>query len=389
MSEPTIFDKDKLLYIPAILPSKDLYCKHKIGNKHSHFWHKDDSVWYYPNLLISTYHAMERGKDIDFREDMGIDKNVKVLGDSGGFQAVTIPDAYIKAEDVIKWQMRNCDAGLILDRPPYHFGGSAQFAGTPTAEFFNECLQITKDNAQIALDANHGPNKIRLYGVIQGETWSQINQWYNVMNEMQTEEKHFDAWALSPKPSNNPLKIAMFAIFIMEKKIKKPLHILQVSNRGGFLIAAYLRHLNKNLITVDSSSLSISGRYGLLVDPHNIASTFVIGDKKDKTNMKGWMCNCPVCKELKPDYSTWKEHYMPFLAIHNLHAYASFVQYADCIAQDYEYLYKIARTVSSNALRAISMIHYYKEFGFEKTAIKYNAVFGDVTVTQQKTIFDI
>ncbi len=388
------FEANKLVYLPAILPAKGLYCNNHGLDFEPQFWN-NKGIWQYDNLLVSTYHAKEIK---NFREELEIDNKVKILGDSGGFQAVTL-GGDLNAKEVIKWQLSNCDAGLILDRPPYEFNNTAQFSGTPTEEFFNKCLQITYDNAKIALlynnesYENHSDKPIRLYGVIQGETWQQMINWYKRMHELEIETKYeFNAWAMSPKPSYDPIKIAMFGIIALEYKLNKPIHILQVSGKGGIFIGALIRKLTGQPVTIDSSTWGVSARYGTAIDPLNIPDLTPVGQKLNTDNMSGWFCDCPICSKLKINVEKIGEKYTHYLNVHNLYQLAKITKYFDFMIQNKnEDIILIARRISKDCETAAQMLLDYKQFGFKYTANKYREVFNDenkINLKNQTNIFN-
>lgn len=379
----TVFDNNKLVYIPAVLPSKGLYEKIKIdsSDKYHHFWNKLTSVWNYKNMLLSAYHA----KDIkDVHKEFDIDDDVFILGDSGGFQLITL-GGDITPEEVINWQKANCTAGLILDRPPYNFGGGAQFSGTPSKKFFQECLDKTKNNAKVALQ-NKGD--LKLYGVIQGETYDQMCLWYEQMHQVELDLGiEFDAWALSPKPSDNPIKVALFGILVQEYKINKPLHILQISGRSGILVSALFRHQIGRTITIDSSSFYGSSRYGMLINPDKIPSTIEIGQKLDKKDRQGWLCDCPICSVLNMNVEKLDNNYIRYLDIHNLYQIVKFVKYADYIVQfDEIILQQSENNVKCNT--AIKMLLFYRDNGFQSTKIKFSEYFNKIEDNEQLNIFN-
>ncbi len=376
-----ILKENKLVYIPAILPSKGLFEQKKGFDYSPNFW-SNNAIWDYNIMLISAYH----GKSIEnVHDEFGVKDDVFILGDSGGFQLVTLGGS-ISPEEVIKWQKQNCSAGLILDRPPYHFGGNAQFSGTPTKEFFNECLNIKKNNAKVALK---NKENLILYGVIQGETYEQMCQWYEEMHNLEKELNiEFDAWALSPKPSDNPIKVALFAILSQEYKIKKPMHILQISGGGGILTSAFFRNMIQETVTIDSSSYSGASRYGQIISPLNIPSCIPIGNKLEKNNKKGWFCDCPVCSKLNMDLSTMTDKHLGYLDIHNLYQIAKLVKYADYISQFDDIILTEAKREGQRCYISIEMLIFYRDNGFSKTMVKYLEYFKQSEDNKQNSLFD-
>ena len=284
--------------------------------------------------------------------------------------------------------MKNCSAGLILDVPPYKFGGSAQFAGTPTKEFFMECLNKTYENAKISLKENKGENKIRLYGVIQGETFEQMNQWFTKIHSLENKEQSFDAWALSPKPSNDPIKIAMLGIIILENKVNKPLHVLQISGKNGMIVCSYLRSLLQKTITIDSSSTGITTRYGLIYDSRYAPSTLIVGQKNNYKSDK-WFCDCPICSHYKITAKNIEDN-LKEADYHNLYQIVKYVKYLDFIV-DYnvDLLFIQAKNTSEKCINALNILKDYKENGLDFVKHKYSEIFNPKDNTQQKGLFDV
>ena len=377
-----INEDNKLVYIPAVLPSKGLYDKEVEGYFPS-CWNKEKSIWYYPNILLSAYHGYDME---DIRKIMGIDEDVRILYDSGGYQAVTL-GGDIDPKKVVELQNKNAHYGLILDRPPYEFGGSAQFSGTPSKEFFNKCLNKTIENSEIAL--KNKSEELELYGVIQGETWEQINDWYNEMNQLEIKlDKKFDRWALSPKPSSDMYKIAMFGVLVLEKKIKTPLHILQVSGLSGIIVSSYIRFLTKQLITIDSSSFSSTSRYGRVYDFD--LKSFDIGSKIKDKDLNSWFCDCPICSKLNMNLNKLsKEGLYKFIDIHNLYQIVEKVKYFDFLVEfDFEMFLQRAKEASIKCYESILILKFYKENGLEKTKTKYKEIFGKSNIqTNQISLF--
>ena len=370
------FENNKLVYIPAVLPSQDLY-KKTLNGKTPTTW-TDNGVGIYNNMLLSAYHAI---KEPNMRKKMNIRDDVMVLGDSGGFQLVTL-GGKIDAKEVIKWQVDNCNAGLILDRPPYHFGNSANFSGTPTQKFLEECLQTTINNAKIALQylKETENTNFRLYGVIQGETFEQMMYWGEQMRKI---DIGFHGWALSPKPSYDEIKIALMYITYKELGLNTPMHILQVTSKGGILIAAYMRKLSKKTITIDSSSFTSGARYGCAISPFDLGNIYV-GNFHDID--KDWICGCQVCENI--DFTKKTKSIYLFINIHNLMMTAQYVKYADSLVEmDIEEFESSIKKISKNCIIAYEMLKTYNIYGLKICKNRFGEYFKGETTTQQ-TVFD-
>jgi len=377
------FEENKLVYLPATLPSAELCINNDEPTaKQPHFWNKETSIWYYPNLLISAYHA---DKIEDIRKLMGIDKDVKILYDSGGYQMVTL-GGNINPKDLIELQLKNSNAGLILDNPPFKIGlGNSQFGESMNEDEISICLNKTKENAKIAMANNIGPNKIRLYGVVQGESWEQINRWYDSMHELEEEYGKFDAWAMSPKPST----IALYGILLLERKIKTPIHFLQATSREAISTTAYIRKLSKNLITIDSSNFSSGTRYGRIINYEHLG-IFDIGEGKREKNKKGWFCDCPICRERKIDIENLSTTDLKYINIHNLYQIVKIVKVADWLVDYSEVMFfNWIKKFKSSCTGAIKMLQFYDKYGLERTKLNYSDIFtANDNIVNQKGLFD-
>ncbi len=373
-----VLNGNELVYIPSILLSEKLYTSN-IHDEQPASW--NNNIWRYNKILVSAYHA----KEVDnVKEKFNFNDDMFILGDSGGFQVVTL-GGNITQKEVIEWQKRNCTAGLILDRPPYYYGGGANFSGTPTKQFFNECLNKTYNNAKYAIE---NKEDLFLYGVIQGETYSQMCEWYEKIHSLENDNLKFDGWALSPKPSNDPVKIALYGILVHEYNISTPIHILQVSSKGGIIVSALLRYQLQRVVTIDSSTSTVSARYGSIINPIHPGAILNIKDLLKNNGEKGWFCNCPICKALDISIDKIKSNeYMKYLNLHNLYQIVNLVNYIDFIVQYDDLVYSEAKRTSDRCFKAVDMLLYYKSNGLHKTKLKYSDEFENKNVYTKKSLF--
>lgn len=117
--------------------------------------------------------------------------DVKVIGDSGGFQIIDDHEWYQGQPtvlDVIHWQEAHCNVGLIIDIP-----SRAPQAGHPIFDEFAKCLETTKQNIAWAKAARSREDFI-LLNVAQGNTLKQVLHWYN-----EVKSSELDGWGFGGK----------------------------------------------------------------------------------------------------------------------------------------------------------------------------------------------
>lgn len=270
------------LYLPASTPTF-----HNAKSKYDLTWWNENSFFQYPAVLISAFYGM--------KEELSSYPEI-VFGDSGGFQNVT-QNANLNPVDVLRWQEKVCTHGLILDVPPYDFTGTAQFGGT-AAKLFRKSLDQTAKNAREMM--NHRERKdLKMYGVIQGETQPQREEWYKTVAETSSE---YFGWALSPKPSYDPYKIASYLLTAYEHGLKN-IHVLQVSGvKTVSVIFEFLRQIDDKdwFVTFDSSTPLTQAVKNHLYDVDGSITKAVRINLDSIPNTQ--LCSCPVCSS-----STYEE----------------------------------------------------------------------------------
>ena len=128
--------------------------------------------WRHPYFLITAGHHY---KKMDFRDQMGLEKDVLVFGDSGGYQIATgaLPYSNELREKIFHWLEANSDVAANLDIPPK----------TKYRNKFAECADISYDN--FAYFEKHQSGKTKFLNMLQGSNTEEYTWWYNKF-------KHFD-----------------------------------------------------------------------------------------------------------------------------------------------------------------------------------------------------
>jgi len=263
--------------------------------------------WWNDDALIRHHASMVPygliNDNMNFRKDYKIPEYHFLLGDSGGYQNLTLDKGFSPSK-VIRWQEANCDAGMILDFPPYPVLNRGRTADGVTTEKLEYCLERTLYNAQIAMDQRENP-KFQLYGVIHGTEWEQLEHWYKCL----TKDYQFDGYAMAPKPTRNPIQVARYALFALTH-FDEPIHFFLCSSRDVIPVMIWMTKYNR-LVTFDNSNYSCAAlNYYNHAFWRDIRKFYRISDTKP-TTLKKLPCNCPPC--------TWiNEHGGPSIERTNL-----------------------------------------------------------------------
>jgi hypothetical protein len=186
-----------------------------------------------------------------------------IFGDSGGFSVVA-SGAKLDPRQVLAWQMKYCTAGVILDIPPYRFGGKSQFVGS-AADAWDESIQRTVGNVQRAapLYVQHLKegtlSPFWWYGAVQGESYTQLEEWYTRVAEVYPfGQAGNEGWALAPKPCNDIPTVVRFMRLAREKQMKR-IHVLQTASPQTVGVMMALAKLGGvEWVTHDSASIHIN-----------------------------------------------------------------------------------------------------------------------------------
>ena len=299
--------------------------------------------WRHPYFLITAGHHY---KKMDFRNELGLEKDVLVFGDSGGYQVATgaLPYSNELREKIFHWLEANSDVAANLDIPPK----------TKYRNKFAECADISYDN--FAYFEKHQSGKTKFLNMLQGSNTDEYTWWYHKF-------KHFDfqGWAIG-----GPQRLVdfMFAISLMlkERTFENPkieyLHLLGISKISDFFILSTLQKLinihfgNRIYVTTDSSSPGQYPVFGTYLHSINYKTqTFSElyfpknAEYRRKTHIKQGktgafpvdltqhvpcVMNCPACTDFTYDLlggktpaglDRYSQEAMPRMVVHNVHLY--------------------------------------------------------------------
>lgn len=179
-----------------------------------------------------------------------------VFGDSGGFSIVSrgyVPDP----ERVIRWQIENCNVGVILDVPPFRIRGKHYQA---TRGAWDNSLERTLHNVRMAKQY-YRPDEhpFRWWGVVQGETLDYMNRWSEAVAEVYPFDGEGEGWAIKPTPANTLESMAR-SVQWMERHRPSRVHMLMstgVKTMAILFSLLKIREVDLDFISYDSASAGI------------------------------------------------------------------------------------------------------------------------------------
>jgi hypothetical protein len=320
--------------------------------------------WRHPYFLITAGHHY---KKMDFRQQMGLDDNVLVFGDSGGFQIATGAlkwDSTIR-EKIFHWLEANSDVAANLDIPP-----RVTFENR-----FQDSMDISFDNFKWF--EKHQSGKTKFLNVIQGTYNEEYNTWYHKFKDFD-----FNGWCIG-----GPKKLVDFmyvvALMLKEREFEKKhvefIHLLGISKISDFYILSTLQKLLNELtdgrvqLSTDSSSPGQYPVYGTYLHSTNYKTqTFTelyfpkdaeyrrkshVRQGKDglitidKTKHVPCSMDCPACKDFTYEYlggkttdglDRYSQEGMPRMVVHNTHLYVNMGKDIDKIVDSHVELLETA-----------------------------------------------
>jgi hypothetical protein len=320
--------------------------------------------WRHPYFLITAGHHY---KKMDFRNDIGLDDDVFVFGDSGGFQIATGAlkwDSTIR-EKIFHWLEANSNVAANLDIPP-----RVQFENR-----FQEAMDISFDNFKWFEKNQSG--KTKFLNVLQGTYNEEYITWYNRFKDFD-----FNGWCIG-----GPRKLVNFmfsmALLLKEREFEKKhvqyVHLLGISKISDFFILSTLQKLLNELtggrvqLSTDSSSPGQYPVYGTYLHSTNYKTqsftelyfpknaeyrrkTHIKQGKDgaisiDKTKHVPCSLDCPACRDFTYEYlggqttsglDRYTQEGMPRMVIHNTHLYVDMANDIDKLVSSHAELLETA-----------------------------------------------
>jgi len=253
--------------------------------------------YYHPYYLVTAGHFYKKDT---YSVDAGlVDTGVDVFGDSGGYQiatgAIEFSDEMI--DKIYTWLERNAQVAPIIDIPPMAVMNSKRFTS------YDQCLNTTYDNAKKLLE--RPKTDTDFLNVMQGFSYSQIDQWFTKMNELK-----LDGWAISGVSKINLLfyKLAVLkASGELDREGMKYIHIFGISKVSDFIILSKLQNILNKItngrvqLSTDSSSPGRGAAFGTYYMDYDLKKMTFNSTTFSNKNMEfiddaKLPCDCPVCE---------------------------------------------------------------------------------------------
>lgn len=365
----------KFLYYPSLSAGSMVSAfkkntKFEDGTSMRFFSSEYPAEWRHPSFLITAGHHY---KKMDFRQQIGLEDDVLVFGDSGGFQIATGAlkwDLKLR-EQIFHWLEANSDVAANIDIPP-HFTYQNRF---------HEAMDLSFDNFKWFEKNQSG--KTKFLNVLQGTNPNEYDVWYDKFQDFE-----FNGWCMG-----GPRKLVNFiysvALMLQRREFEKEhvqyVHFLGISKISDFFILATIQKLmnkltnNRVLVSTDSSSPGQYPVFGTYLHSSNYKTQSFTelyfpknaeyrrkvqikngkGDVViDKTKHVPCSLGCPACQDFTYEYlggqtagglDRYTQEAMPRMVIHNTHLY---VNMADEIANMVDSHVELLETVLPNDLYA-------------------------------------
>jgi len=204
---------------PAYTPQSRLPVGFENGLAGLNWLDKNNGYFYYKWMLYSAGHANIDVNKPDAKENMVRMRDRTdsfVLGDSGGFQIgkgvwegdwknPACPKAMKKRQQVLTWMDSYMDYGMALDIPVWACKNpdAAKKIGIASYQDAVDATQINNDYF-----IKHRTGACKFLNVLQGENFTEANDWYNTMKKYcdpkQYPDHHFDGWAMGGQSVTDP-----------------------------------------------------------------------------------------------------------------------------------------------------------------------------------------
>ena len=258
---------------------------------------------YYPNNLLS-YHYWSRVRRLQFGDGKFL------FGDSGGFSIAT-QGAFIDPLEVILWQLKHCDVGPILDDPPARIAGVRRLEGDAASDW-EESIRLTALNTQRALpyylDALDNGSRFRWWGVVHGENYKQLEQWYGRISDIYPFTEEGEGWAFKPFHKIFHRGVARCLRFIESHSIRRAHFFRTTALRSVTTLLCLGPEAGLDFVSYDASTPIKHGNNRSLMIPSADSLDWEIRKElfreTGETPVRDYMrdeCPCSSCQWLRED----------------------------------------------------------------------------------------
>ncbi len=349
----------------------------RINGQKVSWWENDSIIPRYPFVFISPFGDGNVPADnYEWRDAFRFDgEDVFVISDSGGYQLMSesgeqvdercehsFAKGCIHPETMLEWQVRNADAGPILDHPPFAEGRDPKaFSDFKRWEkaIFRPLMEKTAENAErmskrlaeMREDGEPGAEEFTQLGVIQGrlprggdtDEWYLVEDWHQRMEEAMVS---VDGWALSAKRAQNLYHQAtVLSYAATEFENPDHIHVLQAGSPPHLALLEFFAMLTGWSVTSAALVTISRGSYYKFAPPVSGHSTTDLSLGRGKGGLyplDRFPCRCSVCRsaeiEAGTDYllgSGSKSLRGPVYSLHNLHQLLMFKNQLAALVRKY------------------------------------------------------
>jgi hypothetical protein len=270
VNDPT--PKDQAIYVPSVSPgyAKDVYVQNwarplpnGVGSGDLNFLDPQNKLFRISHAMTSAGQALNQKKPCIITERDR--KSTLIIGDSGGYQIASNKmriDGDSDRLKILRWLENTSDVAMTLDVPT----GPVLKAGY-RFQSSQDCLTATLEHLEF-FQRNRKSPETRFLNVLQGNTVSEANAWYDAVKHYE-----FEGWAFAGVLRHN---IEYFCARIIkmadENQLQKKswIHVLGTCElETAVLLTALQRAINANInpdlrISYDTSSPFRILRFGRL-----------------------------------------------------------------------------------------------------------------------------
>jgi len=335
------------------------------------------------NIAGSTMISWFYGKDYEnIRKQFNVNDDVMIIGDSGGFQIgsekeKTGKEVRFNCFEILKWQEKNCNIGLVMDVPP---------SGNPGEDLFKLYSNQTKEYIERFVERRSTTSKLKLYNILHGTNPRHLDIWYKNVNGF-----NLDGWATGPKPSSDCFTQSQAILYLLEKGDVRHIHTLGVSGTSVIPILYYIAKKFEDkidLITFDSSSYLVGSLYRRYMLQQNNGFYFFIPEVEGvyigkPIKLNKLPCDCPICSNV-----TFKEmmEYKAgrLLSLHNLYDTLRYCNLLDSLKDEPEILKTFLKN-KNRILKCFEYIDYCIKYNVNEGYKKYEKFFTNPNVVTPST----
>ena len=331
--------KNKLLFFPSLSVGEYSALMEKnfrINDKTTVRFYDEDYTTpslFHPYFLITAGHFYNIPHA---REKWALNKDVLVMGDSGGYQIATgvMKEKFSQSllEKIFIWLENNSDLAFALDFPPR----------MKNVNDFKNSLEMSYQNFKYFDE--HQSGKTKFLNILHGPhlTYNHMDTWYQRVKDLD-----FNGWGIGGV--RNIDKAVLSMAFLLEKgEFEKPkrdyYHFLGVSSLDLLICLVIMqkelndRYGDKVQITTDSSSPGLStvfGTYYHSINWKNQCFNHIRVSKNSEHNEDvklPCLLECDACENVTfKDISAFDKHQRAIFTLHNLNVFRKAIDQVDMI----------------------------------------------------------